>query len=206
MVGTARLAQRPRGLYDDSMNADEDPIPPFDLLSSTPGEDLGIFRVRTDQVRNPRNGHEMAATVLEAPSWVNVVAMDPRGAFLFVRQWRFGVREATLEIPGGIVDPGEEPQETAVRELLEETGHRGEAVRSLGSSTANPAFLDNRCHHFLVTGAVRVAPPRPDAGEQLEVLRLDRDELVRRVHAGEIHHSLVLAALCRVVDLTQLAL
>ena len=62
--------------------------------------------------------------VIDAPDWVNVVALTDRDELLLIEQWRHGVDHATLEIPGGMVDPGETPLEAARRELLEETGYR----------------------------------------------------------------------------------
>ena len=66
-----------------------------------------------------------------------------------VRQFRHGLGNVTLEIPGGIIEPGEEPAAAAVRELREESGYRAGRVRLLGSSNPNPALFGNRVH-FIV--------------------------------------------------------
>src|SRR5690606_11844728 len=78
--------------------------------------------LRKDVCRMP-NGHLVPEYyVLEYPDWVNMVALTTENRFILVRQYRHGVREDVLEIPGGVIDPGEIPEEAARREMLEETG------------------------------------------------------------------------------------
>jgi len=118
-----------------------------------------------------------------------------------IRQYRFGTRAVTTEIPGGVVDPGEPHRAAAERELREESGYTAPSWRSLGSVEPNPAIQDNRCHLWLAEGAERTHGQELDLGEDICVQELDERELVRRVKAGEIGHSLVLCALARVFDL-----
>ncbi|HXT22684.1 MAG TPA: NUDIX hydrolase [Thermoanaerobaculia bacterium] len=139
-------------------------------------------------------GEERDALVLAAPDWVNVVPLLDDGRVVMVRQWRFGIAAPTLEIPGGIVDPGETPQQAAARELVEETGYRAGEVRALGEVTPNPAILANRCSTFLATGLVREGVPQDGIDEELQVELVPLAEVPARVRAGEIHHALVVAA------------
>lgn len=174
---------------------------PWPLLGQREGTDYRIFRSRFDSLTNPRTGQSMERIVLEAPDWVNVTALTPEGRVLIVKQFRFGTGQATIEIPGGMVDPGEDPMEAAQRELLEETGFSSERWSLLGSVAPNPAFLDNRCYHFLAEDAVQVAPPALDGGEDIVVTTMSQPEIAAGISSGEIDHALVLTAMLRLLDL-----
>lgn len=178
----------------------DDPLA-WELLGSEPGPDLMIFSARYDTLRNPRNGKTMQRIVLPSVDWVNVVALDADGGCVMVRQFRFGSGSVTLETAGGMVDPGEEPMESAKRELLEETGYGGGIWSALGSVQPNPAYHTNRCHHFLARGVALQQRPEPGDGEALEVLVMSEDEIVAAAHSGEIAHVLALSALARVYSI-----
>jgi ADP-ribose pyrophosphatase len=173
----------------------------WERVSSEHGAPLILFRPRYDRVRHPRTGAILTRLVLETPDWVNVVARTPAGRIVVVRQYRFGSGEVTIEIPGGVVDPGEAPLETAERELREETGYTSARWTDLGSVQPNPAFHDNRCHHFLAEGAIQTHAQALDAGEDIVVGTLTTDEVRDLITRGEITHSLVITALSRVLDL-----
>ena len=157
--------------------------------------DYKIFQTRTLDVTDPRNGAPYVRTVIHAPDWVNVVPVTVNDEVVLVRQFRFGTWSNTLEIPGGMLDAGEDALAAASRELEEETGYRPAKVTPLGVSHPNPAIFDNRLHTFLAEGCVRVHDGRPDASEDLQVVVVPRQELRALVTRGEITHSLVLAAL-----------
>ncbi len=58
---------------------------------------------------DPRTGHEHPRVVIDTPDWVNVIAVTKDEQLVLIRQYRFGIAETTLEIPGGMVEPGEDP-------------------------------------------------------------------------------------------------
>lgn len=132
------------------------------------------------------------AMVLRAPDWVNVIATEGEEVLL-VRQWRFGLREPTLEIPGGMVE-GESERAAAERELLEETGYRAGGWRRLGAVHPNPAFLTNLCGTWLATDLELQGPPEGDGEEEIEVTRAPLARIPELIRDGTITHALVIAA------------
>lgn len=143
----------------------------------------------------------MERVVVDAPDWVNVVALTPELEVVVVKQHRFGIAAPTLEIPGGMVDPGEEPLTAAVRELREETGFEAERWTPMGAVAPNPAFLNNRCHHFLAEGCRISGEQLQDPGEDIIVGTMPLEAMRAAIMDGSVDHSLVLSAMLRVLDL-----
>lgn len=154
-----------------------------------------LFTVFQHQARSSTDPRKLGRFVhLESADWVNVIAFTPSKEIVLVEQYRHGTSEITLEIPGGMVDPGESPLTAALRELREESGHEGRDPRLIGSVTPNPAILNNRCHTALVIDARPVAAPNPDHNEELGVRLASLVQIAEWTRSGIIHHALVLAA------------
>ena len=167
------------------------------MVESALLQDCTVFRVSRTLSRSPRTGDVHPFYQIRADDWVNVVPVTPDGHVVMVRQWRHGCQELTLEIPGGIVDPGESPAEAAVRELLEETGFGGGRLEPLGSVNPNPALFGNRVHTFLVRGAAPLGPIRNASTEETSLVLVPRREIPALLRAEAIDHALVVAALFR---------
>ena len=176
-------------------------VRPWERVSSKDGPDLIVFRSRFDRMTHPKTGKELDRLVLKSTDWVNVVALTGEGHIVVVRQYRFGTEEVTTEVPGGMVDPGEGHEESAKRELLEETGYVSDRWSYLGSVDPNPAVQTNKMHHWLATDCRLEAEQELDAGEDIEVATLSEEEMRSAISSGEIRHALVLTALHRVFDL-----
>ena len=172
-------------------------IQPWPTLATRPLGDFRIFKLRSDLRRSPRNGYEHEYIILEARPWVNVVAVTPDQQVVMVEQFRHGSGTVELEIPGGVLDPGEtDPVAAGLRELREETGYTGRNARLLGTVFANPAIQDNACHTVLVEDCQLTEATQLDVGEDMVTSLVPVAELPGLLAAGRFRHSLVVVALC----------
>src|SRR5580704_11464520 len=109
-------------------------IKPWPILDSKPTGDYLIFTVRTVRKVSPRTGKEHDVYVIDSANWVNVIATTPDDQLVMIEQFRHGSNTVELEIPGGMIDPGDASSSAAgVRELREETGYEGEEPQIIGS-------------------------------------------------------------------------
>ena len=164
-------------------------------VRSEPHATTRIFDVQRAFFHHPARSREQDFFVIAAPDWVNVVAVTADGRLVLVRQFRFGSDEFSLEVPGGVIDAGEDPIAAGLRELREETGFVGENARLLGSVRPNPAIQNNRCHLVLVENARRHAELEWDPDEEFEILTPPVDEAFALARRGDVTHALVLDAL-----------
>jgi len=137
---------------------------------------------------------EMPFTVVNTSDWVVVIPETIAKKFVLVKQFRVGTTSVTLEFPGGAVSAGEEPKTAAVRELEEETGLIPEKLNYLGIINPNPAFMSNRCFAYSATGCKYDGSMNLDMFEDIEVEEYRQSQFNEMVKAGEITHSIVLAA------------
>ncbi len=154
----------------------------------------GIFDLDRVRFEPPEGGAPREFYVIEAPDWINVIPLTDDDRVLMVRQYRFGIGDFTLEIPGGMCDGDEPPLEAARRELREETGHAAKEIVELGWVHPNPPVQTNRCFTYLARGVHRVGELQPDENERLEVESVVLAEVPRLMREGRITHALVLAA------------
>ena len=126
---------------------------------------------------------------------VHVVALTPEDEVVLVRQFRAGSGRDSLEIPGGLVEPGEDPCVAGARELREETGYAGDPPEFLGTLWSNPSLVTSRISTIVIRNARRVAEPDPDQHEELVIERVPAVEIPRLIREGRIDHALVVAGL-----------
>lgn len=131
-----------------------------------------LFRlVLSDQ--ESADGKSGTFTLLECPDWATVIALtqtaDGSPGLLLVRQYRVGAKTLSLEFPGGAVEPGEEDQAAARRELLEETGYIADEWIKLGAINPNASFMTNRAHTWLARGLHRAGDQQLDPQEIIDL-------------------------------------
>ena len=98
---------------------------------------------------SPRAGSTHPVWYLDVPHWVNIIPVTADNNVVLVNQYRFGNKDMSLEIPGGMVDPGEDPKEAAIRELYEETGYESSQCNRNRKSLTQPG-LDGKLHFYLL--------------------------------------------------------
>jgi ADP-ribose pyrophosphatase len=169
-------------------------IKPWPCVRSRPEGSFRVFSLRTDTAISPRTGVEHDFHILHSRDWINIIPITSDRQVVMVGQYRHGTREVTLEIPGGLMEPGDTPEKAAARELLEETGYQAEKFVKIGVTKPNPAILDNRCYTFLARNSKKVSDPMPDQTEDIEVVLVPLEDIPELIRTGKIDHTIVIAA------------
>ncbi len=154
--------------------------------------DMKIFELTRWTARSPRTGQDRDVALIETCDWVNVVALTSSGEVVLVEQYRHGIDAVTLEIPGGLIDPGESPADAARRELLEETGYTGMDPLPIGVVQPNPAFLNNECYTFFIEDCHCTHDLDLDEGEDIAVRTIPLARIPSVIAEGKISHALVI--------------
>jgi len=169
-------------------------IKPWKCIRSQPTQSFRVFSVRTDTTISPRTGTKHDFYVIESRDWINIIPLTDDDQVVMIRQYRHGSREVTLEIPGGLVDPGDTPKKAAARELLEETGYQAKKWIKIGVVNPNPALFNNHCYTFSAQKIKKVADPRPDQTEDIETVLIPLKKIPGLISRGEIDHAMVITA------------
>jgi ADP-ribose pyrophosphatase len=155
-----------------------------DILSTEDIFDGRIVHLKVHTVRVP-DGNESKRELIHHQGAVAIVALDDSQHILLVKQFRLGANSQTIEIPAGILEPGEDPIEAVIRELREETGYRPLNIESLGGIFVAPAYTTEYIHLYYAKGYEK-APLEQDADEFVELLRIPLKEAVAMIERGEI--------------------
>lgn len=164
----------------------------WNVLERMAPEDHGIFKVHTKTAISPRTGAAMRVKSISLKDFVIVLPLTQSGEVVMVNQYRHGIEGVCLELPGGLIDAGDEsPAVAAERELREETGFEATGFTSLGACFPQPAVMDNRCYFFLAQNARSACQPHPDPGEDIEIVRLPLQDVPHLIETGHISSGMI---------------
>lgn len=153
------------------------------------------FIARVDKCEMPDGKIVEPYYVLEFPNWCNVIVVTEDEKIVMVRQYRHAVKQTLIELPGGVIDKGETPEQAAIRETQEETGYTVDAVEFLYKADPNPATNDNAAYIFLARNAKPLAKQKFDAFEDMDVLLFTKEEVKQLLANNEIKHAVQIGAL-----------
>jgi 8-oxo-dGTP pyrophosphatase MutT (NUDIX family) len=130
--------------------------------------------------------------VVELPNWANAVVVTPNNEIVLVKQYRYPVDAVTLELPGGVINDGEDPMVAALRETQEETGYTSNQIQLICKTAPNPAINDNTAYFYLIENAVPTAHTNPDFFEDIEVVLYSKNDFIQLLQQNKIMHGVQL--------------
>ena len=154
-----------------------------------------LVNVRRDKARL-MDGRITNREVVEHPGGVAVFAMDDQGRVALVRQYRYPMGEETLELPAGKLEPGEDPRDSGLRELAEETGLVPGTFEDMGCLYSSPGILAERIYLYFAKDLTQ-GPTHPDDGEFVETVWLPYQDLVDKARRGEIKDGKTLVGILK---------
>jgi ADP-ribose pyrophosphatase len=159
--------------------------PNFKVLSSRIVFGGKVFDLRVDEIEY-ESGNSGIREVAVHPGGAVVVAITRDEKILLVKQFRYPFQKVFLELPAGKLDPGEDPEKCAIRELEEETGYTTNHINKLGFITTTPGFCTEVLHIFLASDLTEGDHKREEGEHGMEVLELSLDEVEEMIKKGDI--------------------
>jgi ADP-ribose pyrophosphatase len=170
---------------------------PFKVLESEYLSRRPWFTVRRERVLLPTGAIVPEWYIFEFPDWVNVIAITREGEFVLIDQYRHGLGQTRYELVAGCCEQGETAEQSARRELLEETGYGGGRWSLYMTTSANPSNHNNLNYTFLAEDVELVTDRHPEESEDLEVHIFTKAEVRELLERGEMIQAMHAAPLWR---------
>jgi ADP-ribose pyrophosphatase len=182
----------------------KDPGLIWELVDSRLDREYSLFSVRINRNRSPRTGGVHEFQVLNSPDWVAVIPITAKNEMVLVTQYRHGTAELSLEPPGGLVKPGQDPEQSGREELEEETGYIAPRLELLGWMHPLPALFTNKFYVYLAKEAKPKGNKNPDETEELDTVVVPVHQVREMIRSGHITCGIMIAALHLFFDRTGL--
>lgn len=166
----------------------------YEVLESKVTHEGKIVKITVDKLRMPDGSEAYRETVIRGKNAAAVLAMDNDGSLIFVRQYRHAFGEMLLEIPAGVLEDGEEPEEGVLRELEEETGKKAETLEFLCEMYPTVGYCTEKIQLFIATDLTE-GQQKLDADEFLEIEKYTPEEAVDMIYKGQIKDGKTIAAI-----------
>ncbi|GGA60754.1 NUDIX domain-containing protein [Ornithinibacillus halotolerans] len=148
-----------------------------------------VVRLQVDDVQLP-NGNTSKRELIKHPGAVAIIPITKDNKIVLVEQYRKPLEKSIIEIPAGKLEPGEDPEKTAVRELEEETGYTTKSISKVTSFYTSPGFADELMHIYLTDDLEKLEnPPALDEDEFVEILEVTLEEAKQLVREQRIHDA-----------------
>lgn len=170
-------------------------ISKWETTESKKVADLFIFDAYIKKRKNPNSGEVGNFTVLESPNWVNIIPITKDNEIILIEQYRHGTDSVTIEIPGGLIEVGEDSMIAGARECTEETGYKSsESPILTGVSYPNPAYQSNKCFSYVWFNCELELVQNLDKHEIIKIHKRTLEEVKNMILDGTINHSVILTA------------
>jgi len=173
------------------------------LLSEKEGPKHHFLDLHYQKYEKVLTRQEIDILVVSSADAANVIPITTELDVILVKQYRFGIQKETLEIPGGLVEIGEDTLEGIKRELIEETGHSGPYWNHLGTLPFNPVYHKNYIHHYIAENVSQTHETRFDLGEHIEIIKMPIPEVLHKVKQGQLAHPHTISAFMLAFDRLQ---
>lgn len=166
----------------------------YEVLESKVTHVGKIVTVTVDKIATPDGGEMYRETVIRGKNAAAVLAVENDGSLIFVRQYRHAFGEMLLEIPAGVLEDGEAPEDGVLRELEEETGRKAATLEFLCEMYPTVGYCTEKIQLFIATD-MSEGVQKLDADEFVEIERYTLDEAIDMIYKGEIKDGKTIAAL-----------